>query len=60
MIYGLRRFGYHSERSPFDCSAHGGSWGDGPRDLRSAYRSGNETGIRDYNGGFRVARTLTP
>ena len=44
-----------------DCSRRvlrGGSWYDIPEDLRSAYRSGNFTGIRDDDIGFRVARTL--
>jgi formylglycine-generating enzyme required for sulfatase activity len=36
----------------------GGSWFSGPRGLRSAYRSGFEPGLRDVDGGFRVARTL--
>ena len=36
----------------------GGSWGDKPRDMRSAYRYRYATGNR-YNGdGFRIARTL--
>ncbi len=38
----------------------GGSWYDSPRFLRSADRSGDSTGDRDYFNGFRVARTLTP
>ena len=46
-----------------DCSSRvlrGGSWGDEPRVLRSAFRYGGNSGTR-YNGiGFRVARTLTP
>ncbi len=38
----------------------GGSWDDGPRLLRAAYRLWSPTGRRyDYNG-FRIARTLTP
>jgi len=36
----------------------GGSWFDLPRSLRSAYRGGNRPVIRDFNAGFRVARTL--
>ena len=41
----------------------GGSWDDGPRSLRSAFRYWfNKYGsvFRDYSFGFRVARTLTP
>jgi formylglycine-generating enzyme required for sulfatase activity len=44
-----------------DCAQRvyrGGSWGDGPRSLRSAYRVGNSSGIRGSHFGFRVARTL--
>ena len=46
-----------------DCSrrvVRGGSWSNGPRDLRSANRIRDETGLRDDDVGFRVARTLTP
>ena len=38
----------------------GGSWGDDPRDLRSAGRGWSIAGGRYDNGGFRIARTLTP
>ena len=38
----------------------GGSWIDGPWNLRSAFRSRLGTGFRSYVFGFRVARTLTP
>ncbi|WP_295426695.1 bifunctional serine/threonine-protein kinase/formylglycine-generating enzyme family protein [uncultured Thiodictyon sp.] len=38
----------------------GGSWSDLPRPVRSAYRLGYFTGLRNYVLGFRVARTLTP
>ena len=38
----------------------GGSWSNGPRGLRSAYRDGDTSGDRDGYNGFRVARTLTP
>ena len=38
----------------------GGSWAYNPGFLRSADRYGHPTGIRDYDNGFRVARTLTP
>ena len=46
-----------------NCSRHvlrGGSWGDGSRHIRSAYRIQGITGIRNDYLGFRVARTLTP
>ena len=36
----------------------GGSWGNNPTDLRSAFRGRVGTGDRGNNGGFRVARTL--
>ena len=38
----------------------GGSWGNDPRNLRSANRVRYTAGSRLVNGGFRVARTLTP
>lgn len=38
----------------------GGSWSDGPRDLRSAIRHRYLPVYRLNNFGFRVARTLTP
>ena len=38
----------------------GGSWLDDPWFLRSAKRFWNTSGIRDFNLGFRVARTLPP
>ena len=38
----------------------GGSWNSGPLILRSAFRFGAPTETRHVNGGFRVARTLTP
>ena len=38
----------------------GGSWVYDPRNLRSANRSRDNTGDRDDDNGFRVARTLTP
>ena len=44
-----------------DCKRHvvrGGSWGYFPVDPRSAYRYGDLTVDRNYNLGFRVARTL--
>ena len=46
-----------------DCSRRvlrGGSWFDEPGFLRSADRYGGTAGVRYYNDGFRVARTLTP
>ena len=44
-----------------DCAKRvlrGGSWLSDPRFLRSAYRFRVETGFRDVNVGFRVARTF--
>ncbi len=38
----------------------GGSWFDGPEILRSANRYPDVFGFRDFNIGFRVARTLAP
>ena len=38
----------------------GGSWGNGPRGLRSANRGRIESGFWHYFFGFRVARTLAP
>ena len=38
----------------------GGSWSHFPRFLRSASRYWDTPGSRNYNDGFRVARTLTP
>ena len=38
----------------------GGSWDDFPGTLRSAARNGYTPGLRSYDAGFRVARTLTP
>jgi formylglycine-generating enzyme required for sulfatase activity/uncharacterized caspase-like protein len=46
-----------------ECSrrvVRGGSWFAYPRRLRAAYRNGNSSGIRYYDIGFRVARTLAP
>ena len=46
-----------------DCSVHsarGGSWQHDSWSLRSANRSGSETGNRRDDYGFRVARTLAP
>lgn len=36
----------------------GGSWGYAPKDLRSAYREGATLSYRNFNFGFRVARSL--
>ena len=36
----------------------GGSWNYDPRNIRSANRNRNDTGVRFINFGFRVARTL--
>ena len=38
----------------------GGSWGNGPRVLRSANRSRSSSGDRLDYFGFRIVRTLTP
>jgi len=61
---------YHSnyEGAPADGSAwlspagslrvgRGGSWGSGPRHVRAAYRDGGAPGDRNFNIGFRLART---
>jgi len=44
-----------------DCSRRvlrGGSWDFIPRNVRAAYRYGVVTGVRDFDIGFRIARTL--
>ena len=44
-----------------DCSLRvlrGGSWGNYPRSLRSAFRFRNPVGDRNLSFGFRVARTI--
>ena len=40
----------------------GGSWNDGPRGVRSAYRTRIRPAVRifEYGTGFRIARTLDP
>ena len=46
-----------------DCGTRvlrGGSWFDRPGYLRSALHNGYVTGDRDFNVGFRAARTLSP
>ena len=48
-------------RTTGDCArrvVRGGSWANGPRDLRSAVRDSNATGERSGNLGFRLAREL--
>ncbi len=50
-----------SARESGDCSMRvlrGGSWVSGPRFLRSAYRIGETSELRDSGLGFRVARSL--
>jgi formylglycine-generating enzyme required for sulfatase activity len=52
-----------SARTTGDCTrrvVRGGSWANGPRDLRSAVRDSNATGERSGNLGFRLARDLSP
>jgi formylglycine-generating enzyme required for sulfatase activity len=39
-------------------NSRGGSWADFPDLLRTAYRAGTASGLRNFNIGFRVARTL--
>ena len=46
-----------------DCSVRvvrGGSWGDRPEGLRSAFRGRDRRDVRNDVSGFRVARMLTP
>ena len=46
-----------------DCSrrvVRGGSWISNPEDLRSAFRGRIAAGVRDFELGFRVGRTLLP
>jgi formylglycine-generating enzyme required for sulfatase activity len=46
-----------------DCAkrvVRSGSWGHIPRLARAAYRNGFAPDYRDYNFGFRLARTITP
>ena len=44
--------------SPCRHVLRGGSWNNNPRNLRAANRNRNDTGNRNNNVGFRVARTL--
>jgi formylglycine-generating enzyme required for sulfatase activity len=58
-LAGLPRDG--SARQSGDCKSHvvrGGSWGDAPKEVRSATRAWEVTGERSARIGFRVARTL--
>ena len=44
-----------------DCTARvirGGSWGNGPEDVRPAFRDRSATNNRNYTTGFRLGRTL--
>ena len=46
-----------------DCSQRvlrGGAWNNNPRNLRAAFRTKQDTGVRSNDIGFRVARMLTP
>ncbi|MGB9164126.1 MAG: formylglycine-generating enzyme family protein, partial [Rhodomicrobium sp.] len=46
-----------------DGSVHvlrGGSWSNPPQYLRASFRVRNGVGLRGYNAGFRLVRTLTP
>jgi formylglycine-generating enzyme required for sulfatase activity len=50
-----------SARTAGDCTrrvVRGGSWANGPRDLRSAVRDSNAIGEHSGNLGFRVARDI--
>jgi formylglycine-generating enzyme required for sulfatase activity len=52
-----------SARTDGDCSrrvVRGGSWGDGPENLRSAVRNWDASIVRGYDLGFRLVRSLTP
>jgi formylglycine-generating enzyme required for sulfatase activity len=52
-----------SARTTGDCArrvVRGGSWANGPRDLRSAVRDSNAVGERSGNLGFRLARDVNP
>jgi formylglycine-generating enzyme required for sulfatase activity len=52
-----------SARITGECDRHvvrGGSWGDDPQKLRSAFRNRLATGSRGMDLGFRVARMLAP
>ena len=46
-----------------DCNSRvvrGGSWDSNPRALRAANRIGSPPDVRNYDLGFRVARTVAP
>jgi formylglycine-generating enzyme required for sulfatase activity len=52
-----------SARTSGDCKnrvLRGGSWDYDPRSLRSAFRARYSADDRDYDSGFRLARTLAP
>jgi len=52
-----------SAQTSVDCKYHilrGGSWDEGPQNLRAANRGSIGSEIRNHWIGFRVARTITP
>lgn len=50
----------HEEPNCASRRVRGGSWDDSPRELRSARRSRVKPDMRRNDGGFRLARDLTP
>ena len=62
MAFEAHAFSDASARLEGDCSYHvirGGSWRDGPTELRSAFR--HPVDMRHFKGeNFRVARVLAP